>query len=388
MSKKLVTAVATTACLMLSTVACSASSSSTSSPGPSASGTPGSNSSATAPAAAAGGFDSNVLSTAPSNGNSADWVSWDKGSCSFVPATDHPATWSAATRKSTQTFLVGFGAQDTTNEVNITMNKSMTSFAQTAGVDLAFADYKFPSTSEPVSAARSIVVRNPSVVVSNNQVDALLSSVNNIYAKACMPVVQVVTASKGTVLFGPGNGAMGDLEGKRLVEFAKSKNWTANDTTLITTYYPTGGPEVALRASNCAAAVTAAFPGVASVSHDTASTTALELQNNFTDVLTAHPDAKHILVCTVADLWALADANALKLAGRQMDAAVTGVNGGSAVLDAIKAGNTALVGSVDLGADKWGQYWIPLAEDIASGKPVPAQVYAPIAMLPAQIPTR
>jgi ABC-type sugar transport system substrate-binding protein len=328
-----------------------------------------------------------TISTAPSAGNSSTWVKWDKSSCSFVNSTAaHPKVWTAETRKPTSKFTVGFGAQDTTNEVNTTMNSSMTQSSKDAGVDLAFANYEFPSTSAPASAARSIVTRDPAVIVSNNQVDTLLDSVNNIYKQACIPVVQVVTAAKGTILYGPSNPDMGKLEGQRLVEFAKAKGWNASNITLMTTFFSPAGPEVAKRASECAAGVKQAFPGIKSVSNDTTSTTALELQNQFTDLLTANPGAKNILTCTIADLWAISDANALKLGGRTATSAVTGVNGGSAVLDAIKQGDTPLVGTVDLGAASWGKYWIPLAEDIASGKAVPDAVYSPIKMLPAALP--
>lgn len=78
----------------------------------------------------------------------------------------------------------------------------------------------------------------------------------------------------------------------------------------------------------------------------------------------------------------------MKVTGRHTTAAVTGVNGGSAVLDAIIEGDTALVGSVDLGAALWGDYWIPLTQDITAGIPVPTEVYAPIVRLPVEMPTR
>lgn len=328
-----------------------------------------------------------VLWTVPANGNSDEWVTWDTSACAYAVAADHPDLWVPAPVSSNGELVVGFGAQDTVNEVNITMNASMDRAGSTADVVLAVADYQFPSTSEPISAAQSIVVREPSVVVSNNQLDDVLDSVNEIYVEACIPVVQVVTASAGTVLFGPSNAGMGVLEGERLVEFANSQGWTAENTTLFTTFFSPAGPEVALRASVCADVVREAFPGIESVEHDTTSTTSLELQNNFTDLLTANPDAENILSCTVADLWALANAEALKVSGRHANAAVTGVNGGSAVLDAIIEGDTALVGSVDLGAALWGEYWIPLAQDIAAGRPVPAEVFAPIVMLPEELPT-
>ena len=329
-----------------------------------------------------------ILWSVPANGNSEEWVTWDSSTCAYVSAADHPDLWVPAPVSSNGELVVGFGAQDTVNEVNITMNASMDRAGGAADVVLAIADYQFPSTSEPISAAQSIVVREPSVVVSNNQLDDVLDSVNEIYVEACVPVVQVVTASAGTVLFGPSNAGMGVLEGERLVDFANSQGWTAENTTLFTTFFSPAGPEVALRASVCADVVREAFPGIESVEHDTTSTTSLELQNNFTDMLTANPDAENILSCTVADLWALANAEALKVAGRHSTAAVTGVNGGSAVLDAIIEGDTALVGSVDLGAALWGEYWIPLAQDIAAGHPVPAEVFAPIIMLPEELPTR
>ncbi len=329
-----------------------------------------------------------VLWTVPANGNSDQWVIWDPDACAYQPAMDHPDLWIPEAVSSNGDLVVGFGAQDTVNEVNISMNASMDSAADRADVVLAVADYQFPSTSEPSSAAQSIVVREPSVVVSNNQLDDVLESVNEIFFEACIPVVQVVTQSPDTVLFGPSNAGMGELEGQRLVEFANSQGWTAENTTLFTTFFSPAGPEVALRASVCADVVREAFPGIKSVEHDTTSTTSLDLQNNFTDLLTANPDAENILSCTVADLWALANAEALKVAGRHTTAAVTGVNGGSAVLDAIIEGDTALVGSVDLGAAQWGEYWIPLAQDIAAGMPVPTEVFAPIVMLPEELPTR
>lgn len=333
-------------------------------------------------------FESSAIRDVPTNGNSADWVTWDPEGCTFTKAVEHDDEWKPQLRATMSPFLIGFGAQDTTNEVNITMNKSMEESAADTGADLAMADYKFPSTSEPASAARSITAREPAVVVSNNQIDELLQSVNGIYSDACVPVIQVVTPAEGTILFGPSNADMGALQGERLIDFAHQEGWTADQITLMTTYYSPAGPEVAKRASVCAETVEEAFPGVTSVEHDTTSTTSLELQNKFTDLVTANPDAEKILVCTVADLWALADANALQLAGKQADSAVTGVNGGTAVLDAIDAGDSPLVGTVDLGSAQWGDYWIALAEDIASGEAVPTEVFAPISVLPKDLPSR
>jgi ABC-type sugar transport system substrate-binding protein len=327
-----------------------------------------------------------VVSQVPSAGNSAEWWLWDATSCSFVPTEEHPEVWEPITRQQDTPLTVGFAAQDTTNAVNITMNESMAKSAAAAGVDLVTADYKFPSTTDPITAAKSLIVRDPAVVISNNQLDTLLEPVNKQYSDACIPVVQVVTAADGTVLFGPSNSGMGELEGQRLVDVAKARGWTAENTTLITTLFSPAGPEVAKRATVCAEIVKAAFPGIKEVDYDTKSTTSSDLQSNFTDILTANPDAGNILNCTVADLWALANANALKIAGLQATSAVTGVNGGAEVLDAIAAGDTALVGTVDLGAAAWGDFWIPLAQDLAAGKPVPAEVYAPIAMLPEQLP--
>ncbi|MBI1351357.1 MAG: substrate-binding domain-containing protein [Actinomycetales bacterium] len=326
------------------------------------------------------------MTQVPSAGNGVEWWLWDKASCAFAPTEDHPETWEPITLKQETPLTVGFAAQDTVNAVNITMNESMANSAAAAGFDLATADYKFPSTTDPITAAKSLIVREPAVVISNNQLDTLLDPVNKQYADACIPVVQVVTAAEGAVLFGPSNSGMGELEGQRLIDVASARGWTADDTTLITTLFSPAGPEVAKRATVCAETVKAAFPGIKEVEYDTKSTTSSDLQSNFTDILTANPDSKNILNCTVADLWAMANANALKIAGRQATSAVTGVNGGAEVLDAIQAGDTALVGTVDLGAASWGDYWIPLAQDIAAGKPVPAEVYAPISMLPEQLP--
>jgi ribose transport system substrate-binding protein len=360
MKRKLVVGIAAMAGLALVTAGCSSGTSTSSS-----------------------GTSGKVISSVASSGNSSSWLKWDKSTCSYVSASTHPTTWKPETKQSDSSFTIGFGEQDNIEPVNISMNESMTSATKAAGATLALGNNQFPSTSAPLDAARTIVTRHPAVVINNNQTAALLSSVDQIFKTACVPVVQVVTASTGTVLFGPSNSGMGNLEGQRLVAVAKKHGWDPSSITLMTTLYSPAGAAVDLRAQTCAKTVKAAFPSAKEATSDTNSTTSSVLQSDFTDQLTANPNAKHILVCTVADLWATADANALKLAGKQKDAAVTGINGGTDILAAIKAGNTALVGTVDLGAAEWGKYWVPMAETIAAGEPIPAQVDAPIKMLPA-----
>ena len=263
------------------------------------------------------------------------------------------------------------------------MNSSTKDVASKAGVDLVTGNYQLPSTTAPISAAKTIALREPNVVVSNNQLANIMSSVNSVYSQKCIPVIQVVVSADNTVLFGPSNAEMGELQGATLAKFAQTKGWDPASVTVFGQLDAPLGPEIQKRVTACQDKVKSLLPGVAVENQDNIAPTTADAQKSMSDWLTAHPNAKNLLVCSIADLYAIGNANALKLANRASTAAVTGVNGQQDALDAIAAGGP-IIGTVNLNADKWGSYWLPLAEDIAAGKPVPSEVHPVVAMLPQQ----
>jgi len=274
---------------------------------------------------------------------------------------------------------LALGEQDENNQVNVEMNRSAEQAAEEVGLDFAKANYKFPSTTEPVSAARSLTLRQPDVVVSNNQLAPVMETVNKVYADRCVPVVQVVVPADGTVLFGPSDAEMGRLQGEFLAEQAKEKGWEAREITIFGQLHAPLGPDIQQRVTACQEAAAAALPGARVANQENVAPTTDEAQRKMSDWLTANPDAGHLLVCSIADLYAIGDANALRLAGRADKALVTGVNAQDNVKEAIRS-DGPIVGSVDLNARRWGDYWAALAVDIAAGEPIPSAIHPVVTM--------
>jgi ABC-type sugar transport system substrate-binding protein len=71
----------------------------------------------------------------------------------------------------------------------------------------------------------------------------------------------------------------------------------------------------------------------------------------------------------------MGQAQALKLANRVRDAAIMGASGSGEAIGLMKAGNTSLIGTVNVGWRTIGNYLVPLAIDIFEGKPVPSEVH-------------
>lgn len=307
------------------------------------------------------------------------WVRWDSSGCAFVAADAPSQPWVARVRSADGKVRLALGEQDENNQVNVEMNASAADAAKAAGLDFVKANYKFPSTTDPVTAARSLTLRQPDVVVSNNQLQPVMETVNKVYADRCVPVIQVVVPAEGTVLFGPSDAEMGRLQGEFLAEQARRAGWDESAITIFGQLHAPLGPDIQRRVTSCQEAASKALPGASVASQENVAPTTDEAQRKMSDWLTANPDARQLLVCSIADLYAIGDANALRLAGRDEQAFVTGVNAQDNAKQAIRAGGP-IVGSVDLNATRWGDYWAALAVDVAAGEPVPDVINPAVSM--------
>ena len=83
------------------------------------------------------------------------------------------------------------------------------------------------------------------------------------------------------------------------------------------------------------------------------------------DWLTANPMDRRVLACTEADTAAFGIANAAGSRGRNVG--VGGVGGS-------KNPGGKFVGTVDFGFKNYGSILVPLAQNLAAGRPVPAVI--------------
>jgi hypothetical protein len=154
-----------------------------------------------------------VVKTLEAGSISSEWVQWDKKSCSHLPATDHPATWNAVLRKPSKPFKVAHGNNTETGQMGIDIGNMFKEAARLAGIQLIYANYNWPSTTDPVPVAQSIAVKKPDVVVSYQVLGPVDDAVNNRYNSICAPVIKGTVPYKNYPTFGPNDAGQRQADG-------------------------------------------------------------------------------------------------------------------------------------------------------------------------------
>jgi ribose transport system substrate-binding protein len=328
-------------------------------------------------AAATAGTKANPKPLAPGS-IANDWAKWNKSTCKFeiIPRSQRPKTWIAQIRPAASGTLIGFGEQSESNPFTQAVNASMKSAAAKAGAGLFSVNYDFPKTDQPAIQAAAIVSHKVNIAVSFDVIGATIPAVNKLFNDACIPVIQITSAAPNTIVFGASNELAGQIAGNFLVNYVKKQGWKPNEVTLFQPMVPSIGVAINRRVTDCAKIFAKAFPQAGAASVDMGATPVTG-QAAATDWLTAHPasgQAKHVVSCTIADIWSVAVANALSSAGRDKDAAIIGQGASADGVKAIKAGGP-IKASVWFDAGRYGDYIIPLALDVLAGKPVPIAVH-------------
>jgi len=311
------------------------------------------------------------------------WVKWDKATCSMVPA-DPQSSWQAVLRPA-KGLRVGFGEQNETGGQFTIFNDGVKNAASMAGIELVIANYQSPDAAKAVAGATSIVSRHPDAVISYNVVAAAMPGVMAAFNKECIPVVQITSPAPNAVVFGPNNTDVGKAAGEFLIKLAADRGWKADDTTVLSQTTPSLGADINLRPNICSETIAKAMPGIGTSTLELPTPTTADGQSKMTDWLTANPAKKHVLVCTIADLMSFGINNAVKAAGRTDQVAILGVGGspdGSKLLESGDSGS--FVGTVDFQFGKYGNYAVPMVQDLLDGKAIPADVRPQLTVVAAK----
>jgi ribose transport system substrate-binding protein len=307
-----------------------------------------------------------------------DWVKWNKSTCKFevIPRKQRPKTWVAQITPAKKGTVIGFGEQSEANAFAQAVNISMKKAAEKAGADFYAVNYDYPKPEQPTIQASALVSHKVSVAVSFNVLGATIPATNKLFNDECIPVIQITAAAPNTILFGASNELAGQIAGKWLVDYVRKQGWKQEEVTFFGPIVPNLGGAINRRVTECAKIFAQAYPKAGSASVEMGSSTVTGQQAT-TDWLTAHPasgQGKHIVSCTIADIWSAAVANALAAGGRDSDAAIIGQGASADGVKAIETGGP-IKASLWFDAGRYGDYIVPLALDVLAGKPVPLQVH-------------
>jgi len=317
----------------------------------------------------------------PEQAAAATWLVWDEGTCSFVETDDHPDSYQATLRDDGEAdYRFAWTPEDNVFDTLIVANESFRVAAEESDTEVTEFDNQYPSTEEPLIVADQVVQYDPDVVVSMNVLADLNPAIMGKYKDACIPAIAHSVPADGVPFFGGGEWfAVGRASAEYLVPVASDRGWTPEDTSVVLC-----SDSAFVQDETSPYASLIGFREVINESFAVGDENIYEIQcpsdivtdqANTLDWLTAHPDVEHMIMFGINDLRALGMVNALKDAGRDANGIVGGIGLSQESIGPLCAGDNTFLTSVDFVPQLWGQYGIALAQDVAEGNPIPAEVY-------------
>jgi len=317
-----------------------------------------------------------VVNVADVPGFRGPWLVWDNSACKFREADDHPADYTAAVRKIEGNFNFGYMHYGNTNDFGILNSKSIEDFATRAGFKVNTYNLEFPSQTVPLDHARNSITRSDKGVVQANLSNALLPAFYEILeGEGCIPSLQLYLASPGYPSMGILWDVAGSIQGEWLAKEARARGFDSSKTAFAQCTDPESGPSVnamfpasvaALRDNGFALPEDNLFELVCSRSPEAALQT-------IRDWFTANPKFDHVLINVIDEVRMAGVVQAVRQSGMNRKSILTISNG----LDAqgqqlVCSGQNDA--SVAFFPERYGEWVVPIMQDIMAGNPVPSLV--------------
>lgn len=317
-----------------------------------------------------------VIATAPPVTVTAPWLVWNPKSCSYQKAANPPAKYVPKLRKVEGSPQIGYMYYGDFDAFGIANSKNIKANAAKAGFKLNSYNLKFPSATEPLAHAKTSVLRKDLGVMEANLDDKLIPRfLDIIQKKGCIPNIQMYLEIAGLPGFGAKWPDAGATQGKWFAQQAKAKGWKPSETALVECTDPDNGPSVnvmfdtapkALRAAGFALPASNVFKVVCKYQ------TKPSAETTITDWFTGHPKSKfkNVMLNSIDDERMQGITNAVRRANRKGDVLTIATGADGLGIKQIKAG--IQMASVAYFPERYGEWLIPLMEDVLAGNPVPS----------------
>ncbi|MBB4660497.1 hypothetical protein [Conexibacter arvalis] len=317
-----------------------------------------------------------VLSSAKVGAAVAPWYRWNNASCGFEVAEDHPSEYRADVREVTGgDAKIGYMHYGNTDPFGIDNSRSIERVAKEAGMELDVYNLRYPSRTEPNNAANSAIVkRNRGLIQANLDVSLLPGFHDIVEGEGCMPSIQLYVAIEGRPAMGNHWPDVGTEIGEFVATSARERGWSPRETALVQCTDPDNGPSVNAMFETVKRAVADSDFGLAPGDvHDIVCKQS-ESQSGYkrvTDWLTAHPQYRHVAFTAIDSIRMqemiraigesdLADADTLTAAGADDESSRRSVRAGTQDM------------SVAFFGERFGEYAIPMLQDLMAGNAVPS----------------
>ncbi len=269
---------------------------------------------------------------------------------------------------------VGFAAQTATSTFSREVSESIARAARAHNVELVQVDNRY-SARTALKNAELLIRERADVVIEFQTYENVAPVIAARFLEAGIPVIAVEIPHPGAVYFGANNYHAGLIAGRALGKWAK-EHWHGRIEEVLLLEERVAGSLPASRLTGALAGLREVLP-----LFDRAPVTRYDVRGSFGPALQTvrrhlkSTPARRTLVAGINDPSTLGAIRAFEEAGRAELCAAAGQNAIPEALEELRRPSTRLIGTVAFFPERYGDELLPLAIDLAAGKPSPPAVF-------------
>jgi ribose transport system substrate-binding protein len=269
----------------------------------------------------------------------------------------------------------GFAAQSEEMPFSVAVAHSVTAAAAASGVELLVLDNHY-NPDVAIQNAEEFVAKRVDLVLEFQVAEHVAPRIAHIFKKADIPLVAIDVPHPNATYFGVDNFEVGFEAGVLLAQQALRK-WKGKIDCILGVGFSEAGSFVQSR-------ITGAFEGVRDRLKDLPPETFINLDGRgmrqpsqlaVAEFLRGRPKGQRILVAAATDSSALGVLDAARKAGREDDFAIAGQDCIPEVIEEMRSGKSAIIGSISHEAETYGPRLIQLGIALLRGYTVPPYNY-------------
>jgi ribose transport system substrate-binding protein len=269
----------------------------------------------------------------------------------------------------------GFAVQSADLPFSMAVSQSVTAAAAAAGVELLVLDNRF-DPEVAVRNAEELVAQRVDLVLEFQVEEAVAPRVAHILKKADIPLVAIDVPHPNATYFGVDNFEVGYEAGSLLAQFAQRK-WKGKVDKVLGVGFGEAGSFVQSRITGAFDAIRERLPGLGAESYFQIEGRGMRDASHraMTSFMQGYRSGEHTLVAAATDSSALGVLDAIRESSGEEDFAIVGQDCIPEVLDEMRSGSSALIGSISHEAESYGPRLIQLGIALLRGYTVPPYNY-------------
>ena len=271
----------------------------------------------------------------------------------------------------------GFAMQSADMPFSIAVAQSVTAAAAASGVELLILDNKY-DPGEAIQNAEEFVAKRVDLVLEFQVEEEVAPRIAHIFRKAEIPLIAIDVPHPNSTYFGVDNFEAGHEMGAILARYAQ-RRWNGMVDRVIGVGFREAGSFVQSRITGAFDGIRELLPSVtaAQFSHVEGRGMREATHKAILELLRSHPVGERVLVAAATDSSALGVLDAARELGCEADLAIAGQDCIPEVVEEIRSGTSALVGSVSHEVETYGPRLIQLGIALLRGNIVPPYNYVP-----------